>query len=365
MNFIRPNIRHMHGYSFGEQPADPTVIKLNTNEHALPPSPAVAAALARFDTADLRRYPEPTALPLRRRLADLHDLDTRQVIATRGGDELLRLLFTTCIAPDNAFGMITPGYSLYTTLARIADSRIIEYSLTAPTYDLPADLASRMNDDGIRFTCIVNPHAPSGRLYARDTIQRFLDEFRGLVLLDEAYADFVSPQHAWNSPPLLAEHDNLVILRSLSKGYALAGLRVGYGLGQADLIDTLVSKTRDSYNLDAIAQCLALAALDDQTHARASWETVRQARESLRDRLQQLGFQIPASETNFLLARLPAHLTNLTAQAVYQALKARGILVRWFDQPDIRDALRITVGNAEENARLLATLQTILHDDTE
>lgn len=354
--FLRRHIAEMRGYAYGAQPLDPEVVKLNTNENPGPPAPGVAALLRTLDVESLRRYPEATAAAFRRLAAEYHGLAPGQVIATRGGDELLRLLFTSCMEPGAGFGMVTPGYSLYPVLAAIQQCEVIEFPL-GEDFALPADLAARMNARGVRMTCISNPHAPSGHYFTREEIEHFLDRFDGLLLLDEAYADFVEPAIAWGAAELVRERDQLVVLRSLSKGYSLAGLRFGYGLGPADLLRGISEKTRDSYNLDAISQQLAVAALRDRAHAERNWRLVRRRRAELRRGLQQLGFSVPPSQGNYLLAFAPA---GVQAGELQLALQRRKLLVRWFDEPRISGALRITVGREEEQARLLECLAELL-----
>ena len=350
--FLRPNIAEMQGYAYGEQPQDPADLKLNTNENPYPPSPEVARLLQKLDARQLSRYPEPTALLFRRIAAKLHEVYPEQIIATRGGDELLRLLFTTCMNPGDSFGMTTPGYSLYPALAAVQDCKLIEFPL-CPDFALPADLAQQMNRQQISLTCLSNPHAPSGTYFTREKITAFLDQFEGLLLLDEAYVDFVDPDLAWSSIDLLRERDNLVLLRSLSKGYSLAGLRFGYGIGPQDLIQAMLEKTRDSYNLDLISQALACVAIGDQQHVRQNWQLLRRNRVLLTEELQKLGFRVAPSEGNYLLALVPE---GQSAEQLYLALKRQKILVRWFREPRISQALRITVGTDEENARLIQYL---------
>lgn len=350
--FLRHNIASMQGYAYGEQPEDPGLLKLNTNENACPPAPGVRELLAGFDAELLRLYPSPTALGFRHLVAELLGIGARQIIATRGGDELLRLLFTSCMNPGDRFGMVTPGYSLYPSLAAVQGCELVRFPLNRD-FSLPADLAGQMNRQQIRMTCLINPHAPSGHYYSEAEIRAFLDAFEGLLLLDEAYVDFVDPQLAWPGTRLLAGRDQLVILRSLSKGYSLAGIRLGYGVGPESLIQAITEKTRDSYNLDSLSQAIGMAAIQDREHAENSWRTVRQNRAQLRESLQQLGLVVPPGQGNFLLAFVPE---AESAEPLYRALRQDGILVRWFDEPGIRQALRITVGRPAWHARLLESL---------
>ena len=358
MSYERSNIRDMAGYVWGEQPEDPGQCKLNTNENPYPPSPQVAAALRAFDAAHLRTYPQPTADRLRTQLAKLHGLDRDGVLVTNGGDEALRLAITTFAAPGTPLGCAHPSYSLYPVLAQIQDAPLLQASY-ADDWTLPKGFADQANAAGARLTCLVNPHAPSGRLMDVDQCARLAAELDGVLLLDEAYADFIDPALGYDSASLLRDFDNLLILRSFSKGYSLAGLRLGYLLGQPTLIAPLLTKTRDSYNVDAISQALGLAALSDPTYAEDTWARVRQERERLRDGLAQLGLPAPPSQANFLLASVPA-AAKLPASELYAALKAQGILVRHFNAPKLCGKLRITVGAPQQNQRLLRALRGLL-----
>jgi histidinol-phosphate aminotransferase len=238
-------------------------------------------------------------------------------------------------------------------LAEIQASPVVSVP-ASDDFGIPKDFAARMNAQGVNLSLLVNPHAPSGRLVTRDEIAKIAQELEGVLLVDEAYIDFVDPELDHNLLPLLKTHDNVLMLRTLSKGYSLAGLRYGYGLGCESLIAPLLTKTRDSYNVDAIAQRVATAALHDQAHARSSWERVRAERSRLREALLGLGFKVPGSQSNFLLATVPHGKIALDLQ---RALEARGLLVRHFAEPRLDDALRITVGTPEQNNRLLTALR--------
>ncbi|MFW6094169.1 MAG: histidinol-phosphate transaminase [Pseudomonadota bacterium] len=358
MSYERDNIRRMQGYAWGEQPDDGDTIKLNTNENPYPPSPRVRAALAAFDTDLLRRYPQPTADPLRDRLADLHELERAHVVVTHGGDEALRLAMTTFVDPGATFTMAEPSYSLYPVLAQVQDARTFTLPLDA-RWRLPGEAASRLNEAGARLTCLVNPHAPSGTLSSAADIAALARALDGVLLVDEAYVDFVDPELGHDLTPLVRRLPNLLLLRTFSKGYGLAGLRLGYLLGAPSLIAPIITKTRDSYNVDAISQALGEAALEDRAHAEETWRSVRASRAVLAQRLARLGLEVTPSQANFLLARVPDS-TRATAAGLYRHLKARGVLVRYFDVPGLDDRLRISVGSESENRRLIDVLAEAL-----
>jgi histidinol-phosphate aminotransferase len=357
MGYERANIADMHGYVPGKQPTSSETIKLNTNENPYPPCEAVLRELTAIPADALRRYPPPTAEVFRERAAALHGLRKDQVVACNGGDELLRLAVTTFVEPGAPIGVIEPSYSLYPVLAQIHDSPVVRAD-AEPDWSWPADLAERMNREGVQLLLIVNPHAPSGALAPVAKIADLVRDFRGVLLVDEAYVDFVDPELGYDVVGLIANHDNLLVLRSLSKGYSLAGLRFGYGLGAASLIAPLLWKTSDSYNIDAIAQRLATAALDARDQASETWRKVRRERERVGTALQRLGFSLAAaSQSNFVLATVPA---GASAPTLLQALEQRGVLVRYFAEPRLLASLRITIGTPEQNDRLLALLGELL-----
>ena len=355
MSYERGNVARMAGYVYGEQPDGSDIVKLNTNENAYPPSPAVAEALAGFDVAKLRRYPPAAADDLRRVLAGRLGTEPGNVVATNGGDEGLRLAITTFVDPGAVLGLAEPSYSLYPVLAAVQDCTVANVPLDAD-WKPPADLARRLNDAGSRLTCLVNPHAPSGVLLDGATIARIATELDGVLLVDEAYVDFADPERGHDLVPLIRHHDNLLLLRTLSKGYSLAGLRVGFLIGDAGLVEPIRVKTRDSFNVGTLAQSIAIAALSDPDHAKRSWRAIRSERTRLADSLRTQGWFVPESQANFVLARKPR------AADVYRSLRERGIFVRYFDQPRLADCLRITVGRDDENDKLLGAIAAIAAD---
>jgi histidinol-phosphate aminotransferase len=352
VSYERSNIQSMSGYVPGEQPADPEVIKLNTNENPYPASPAVAAALAEIRIQDLRRYPSPTAQRFRQLAADYHGLDSDNILPTNGGDELLRLAITTFAGPGEMVGVAEPSYSLYPVLTDIQDCKLLPVPLL-DDWTLPANFTAILNDAGARLAILVNPHAPTGMLMPAAELMAIADSFRGVLLVDEAYVDFVDPDKGYDLTPAIKELDNLLLLRTLSKGYSLAGLRFGYGIGAASLLAPMMFKTRDSYNTDYIAQHLACAAIESVDNARATWKLVRDERRRLAAELDRLGLPCLPSQTNFLLAQCRS---TEVALSIYGGLKQQGILIRYFAQDRLRDKLRITVGTPQQNQRLLDCL---------
>ncbi|HEX7477274.1 MAG TPA: histidinol-phosphate transaminase [Polyangiales bacterium] len=357
MGYERPTIARMHGYTPGKQPASTDTIKLNTNENPYPPSDAVMRALHAVSAEALRRYPEPSAERFRELAAQVHGVMPAQLVAVNGGDELLRMVVTTFVEPGAPIGVLEPSYSLYPVLAEINASPVVRVP-ARDDFAVPDDFAERLNEAGVKLALLVNPHAPSGRLAGRAQLARLARAFRGVLLIDEAYVDFVDPELAHDLLPMVREHDNVLFLRTLSKGYSLAGLRFGYGIGCESLIEPLMGKTRDSYNVDVVAQALAHAALTDRASAAGTWQRVRQERTRVTEALRALGCRVADSHSNFVLAELPGKAPK--AVDLQAALEARGVLVRYFAQPRLYDSLRITIGTPAQNDRLLTLLHELL-----
>lgn len=353
MPYERANIQKMSGYTPGEQPGKASVIKLNTNENPYPPPEAVMAALRDIPADALRRYPPPMADEFRSIAAEVHGVQPENIIATNAGDELLRLAITTFVEPGRPIGTAEPSYSLYPVLADIHGSPTVRIPLN-DDWSLPQDFVMRTNDAGVQLTFIVNPHAPSGVLIRVEKLARLAADLAGVLLVDEAYVDFADPGLNHDATTLIKQFGNVILLRTLSKGYSLAGLRFGYGLACGGLIEPMLTKTKDSYNTDAVSQRLAVAALQSRDAARKSWDAVRAERERVVRELAAMGLHCPPSESNFVLATTPG---ESDARGLYESLKRRSIYVRYFDQDRLRDKLRITIGTPEQNDALLAALK--------
>lgn len=355
MTFERPNIEAMEGYMPGEQPAGADVVKLNTNENPYPPGPKVEECLTNIAVNSLRRYPPPLANSFRLAAAERHQVSPENIIPTNGGDEFLRLVMTTFVDAGDVIAVTKPSYSLYPVLAEIQDSKLMEISLE-DDWSMPANFAAKLNELNAKLAIIVNPHAPTGSLLDTSYLAEIAREYRGVLLVDEAYVDFIDPALNYDSIPLIEQFPNILFLRSLSKGYSLAGLRFGYGIGPEQLISPMMYKTRDSYNTDFIAQKLATAAILDITYARNTWDRVRASRQKLAKELSELGILSLPSQANFLLCEIPE---SPGALALYRDLKAQNILVRYFDQDRLRNKLRISIGNDKENQRLISAIRQI------
>lgn len=345
----RPTVAHMAGYTPGEQPKPgERVIKLNTNENPYPASPRVFDAIRSVGADALRRYPSPLADDFRRTAARVHGVSPEQILAGNGSDDLLQIALRTYCGPGDVLASPEPTYSLYPVLAELADVRFHTVAWEAG-WALPVEALLAIGPRAIFFA---NPNAPSGTCVPAAEVSALAARTEALVLVDEAYVDFAD--HTCLG--LLPQHENVLVTRTLSKGYGLAGLRFGYAIGHPSVIAQM-AKVKDSYNCDAIAIAAACAALDDQDYARAQWTLVRAERARVTSALTSRGFVVSSSQANFVLATTPQALPALAA---YKALKAGGILIRFFDRPGLNDKLRITIGTPEENDALIAALDAML-----
>lgn len=355
MTFVRPHIQRMEGYTYGEQPSDRTIIKLNTNENPYPPSPTIKAFLDGLDVETLRLYPDPTASTLRSVIADHHGLKPDQVVITNGADEGIRLAMTTFVGKGDVVSVTEPGYTLYEVVAGIHDAHIYRTFLSRD-WQLPTNCTRDWEEHNVKLAVLVNPHAPTGVYFDESEIRTLAKEHKGILLLDEAYVDFVDPSVAFDSTKLFAEFPNILILRTFSKGYSLAGLRVGYLLGDSELLDPILFKTRDSYNVDLVAQQLALCAFQDKACLRENAEKVRNERTRLTNMARQLGYRVPDAETNFILIEHPSHKS---VEDLVMCLREHKILVRYFNTPTLRHCLRVTIGTADQNDIFLSALAKV------
>jgi histidinol-phosphate aminotransferase len=345
VRYLRKNIEAMAGYTPGEQPgAAERVIKLNTNENPYPPSPHAVQALREVPADRLRRYPDPMANKVRDIVAKMYGVERENVLCGNGSDELLTLVVRAFVGEGEALAYPTPTYSLYPVLAEIQNCRAVEIP-TGRRFEMPGEKLMRVK---ARAMILCNPNAPTGVFTPVETIDRMAGRFKGVVVVDEAYVDFASD----NAMGLATKRPNVIVLRTLSKSYSLAGLRFGYAVGAPELIKGL-EKVKDSYNVDAVSAEVAAAALSDQDWMRANVEEVCAERARLVPLLTELGFDVTPSEANFILARVPGGDGRLW----YEGLKGRGILVRWWNLPRLADKLRISVGTPDENDALLAELK--------
>lgn len=342
-----PHVAKLHAYTPGLQPAESGWVKLNTNECPYPPSPRVAEALRREigeDGAALRLYPNPASAPLRATVARLHGVAPESVCIGNGSDDILNLLVRAFCGGNSAAGYTVPSYSLYPVLVGMQDgvSEIIPFdrSMRLPVERLAASRA--------RILFLTSPNAPTGVAFSNADLERLLAAFAGILVVDEAYAPFAEA----DAVPLLARHPRLVVTRTLSKAYALAGIRVGYALADPAVIGVL-DRLRDSYNVNRLSQAAALAAVGDEEHLRANVARVKATRDRfLGDLTGRRGWFTYPSQANFLFTE-PRDARGQTgpavARAAYDFLCARKVLVRHFPSHALTASfLRITVGTDPE-----------------
>ena len=341
-SYFRPEIDALAGYTPGEQPKIPDLVKLNTNENPYPPSPRVRTAVAEFATQSLRLYPDPTADALRDAIARRAGCRRENVICGNGSDDLLTMIFRAFTDPRRPMAMPDPAYSLYPVLAAMqgAESRLIPLT---EEFALPDDFSEQAK--GANLLAFPRPNAPTGMSFSRDAMERICRSFDGIVLIDEAYADFADD----NCLDFAARFDNVIVMRTFSKSYSLAGLRLGYAVSSAAIIDGLM-KLKDSYNTDRLSQTIALAAFEDRDYLAECTAKVRATRARLTAALRELGFRVPDSQANFVFAAPPGG----DGGAYFEYLRRNAVIVRHFPAPRTRAFTRITIGTDPEIDRLLA-----------
>ena len=341
---IRKSVQELEAYTPGEQPKVDGLIKLNTNENPYPPSPAVARALAECAVDALRLYPDPVCLALRERISALHGCSVENVFVGNGSDEVLRVCMRAFTQAGGSAAAFDPSYSLYPVLAAAEEVafRGIPLADGFAWAEPPADLAASL-------FIIANPNAPTGVVYPLETLRAFCQRFPGVVLLDEAYADFSEGRAA---TPLATSMPNVLACRTLSKSFSLAGLRLGYAVGSVPLIEALY-KIKDSYNVDRLAQMVALAAMGDLPWMEGNARRIIATRQRLAGVLEKRGFRVVPSASNFLFVEPPPGLSAVT---LFAELRAKKILVRYFPGSRTGNHLRVTIGTDPQMDAFLAAL---------
>jgi histidinol-phosphate aminotransferase len=365
--FIRPLVQRLHPYVPGEQPKVEGLIKLNTNENPYPPSPKVLADIKAAVDGRLRLYPNPSSELLRDKLAKFHGCKAENIIVGNGSDELLALAVRAFVEPvgqaqnwvksrllgKSYVQYFHPSYSLYPVLAAIHGARTNAAPLNLD-FQMPSQKElkrGRQWDFQAALTFVTTPNAPTGSGNATAQLQELCAAQKGVVVLDEAYADFAKE----NALMLALKFPHVLVARTFSKAYSLCFQRVGYYVGARDLIAAL-QKIRDSYNVNGLGQIAALATLEDLPYYRANFRRIIGARQQLSYALAELGFQVFPSQANFIMVRPP----RFPATTWLQKLRDRKILVRWFDDPVLRGYLRISIGTPEDVAALVKAAETIL-----
>jgi histidinol-phosphate aminotransferase len=363
-SLFRPDIDRIEGYTPGEQPQESGWIKLNTNENPYPPSPAVRAAVIAAAEGRLNVYPDPLASALRKKVAVLFGVDPEWVLPGNGSDECLTLITRAFVGSGELVTFPYPSYILYETLADLQGGRHERLRLNADwswNEDLTRPVIERS-----KLTFVPNPNSPSGNAWSRAEIRKLIPP-RGMLVLDGAYADFADDPDRID---LLSEPDGagerVILSRTLSKSYSLAGVRFGFVVAHPDVIHGL-RKVKDSYNCNTLSLAAALAALNDQAWMRANVERIRTTRSRLTGALRACGFHVVDSQANFIWATRPQAGQGPSHREIYQRLKDRKILVRYMRFPDANpnaateiDGLRITVGTDGEINGLLSNLKDVL-----
>jgi histidinol-phosphate aminotransferase len=347
---VQTVIRNMEGYVPGEQPkSSERVIKLNTNENPYPPPESVLRAIRARVDENLRRYPDPSSSPVRHAAARAYGFNPEQILVGNGSDDLLNIITRTFTAPGRTMAVPYPTYSLYSTMAAIQNARFVT---------VPWDSGGRLPVEALQATdpalvFVARPNSPSGHSVALEDVSRLCEALpRVAVVLDEAYADFGED----NGFPLLQDHPNLIVTRTFSKGQSLAGLRIGLAFTSPEFAYQM-HKVRDSYNVDALAQAGAVAVLENLEDYTPIIRKIVEQRERLSTELTARGFQVSPSQGNFLLVKVPPGANN--GFDWKEKLKDRGILVRYFDRPGLRDKLRISIGTPHEINTLLREIDII------
>jgi len=352
--FWSPVVQTLTPYIPGEQPQLQRLVKLNTNESPYGPSTKALAAIESQNTADLRLYPDPEGAALKRAIAKLHNVGPQQVFLGNGSDEVLAHIFAGLLKQSKPIHFPDITYSFYPVYCKLFG---IDYQTVPLNEKFEINTADyKTPNGGIIFP---NPNAPTGRSIPRSEIEALLARNKdSVVVIDEAYVDYGTE----SCIPLLCGDkcpENLLVVHTLSKSRALAGLRVGFAVGHPDLIEGLerVKNSFNSYPLGRLAQAGAIAAIEDQAHLEETSAKVVQTRAKLIEQLNAFGFETLPSTANFIFTRHPQH----AGAKLYQALRDRGIIVRHFKSPRIEEFLRITIGTDEQSGELVTALKEILN----
>jgi histidinol-phosphate aminotransferase len=336
----------MAGYVPGEQPRGGSIIKLNTNENPYPPSPRVFEAIQAALTGDrLRKYPDPMGLAFRQAAGRVHGVNPDSILIGNGSDDILTIVTRAFVPEDGLVVSMTPSYILYRTLAELQNAKFQAVPYAAG-WRLPKNWPVKQAN----LTLLTSPNSPSGTTLTRAEIEGLIKQLDGPVVIDEAYVAFADSDNLD-----LARRPNVIVARSFSKAYSLAGMRFGYAIADPTLVRELI-KVKDSYNCDVLSLAAATAAIEDQGYLETTRAKILASRSRLAGELTSLGFDVCPSEANFLWCRR----TDRPVKPLYEELKRRNILVRYMHYDGYGDGLRISVGTEEEIDRLLHQLDDIL-----
>lgn len=344
-------LKNIKPYTPGEQPKDKKYIKLNTNENPYPPSPRVIEAIIQVTDESLRLYPDPVCDLLRESIAAYYKVKKEQVFAGNGSDELLAFAYPAFFEPAGKpilFAEIT--YSFYPAYAQLFNTnfQLIEVD---DEFNIPAEGYLQENGGII----IANPNAPTGRGISLTTIKTILQRNKdSVVIIDEAYIDFGGE----SAIGLINDYPNLLVIQTMSKSRSLAGLRIGFAIGNEELIEgiTRIKDSINSYTLDRLALAGAVEAIKDDTYFQETRAKIIKTRERIANRLKEIGFQVIPSQANFIFISHPQY----PGSTLFQQLREKGILVRYFNKPKIDNFLRVTIGTDAEMDKLLETFAAIV-----
>ncbi len=347
-SLVRPAIAKLAGYVPGEQPQAGKWIKLNTNENPYPPSPAVARAIAATaEGRTLAKYPDPMATVFRMRAAEVLGVDPDWILCGNGSDDILTILVRTFVGDGEWMRIAYPTYILYRTLAGLQGAHCEEVMYERDFFLSDAFAAPR---DGLRLAFLANPNSPSGTVLPPERVLELAERLPCPLVVDEAYGDFADT----NCLDVVKQCERVIVTRSFSKSYALAGLRFGFAVARPEIIAEL-RKVKDSYNCDALSIAAATAAIDDQAWLASNRAKIIATRQRLSEAMRALGYDAVESQANFVWCTHPER----PHKPVYEALKARQILVRLMHYAGWGDGLRISVGTDDEIDAFLAIMKTL------
>ena len=341
---LNPHIANLAPYVPGEQPQDKKYIKLNTNENPYPPAPGVEDVIRNFDFNAARKYPDPLSTKLREAIAERFGFTADNIVVGNGSDEILRMICHAFPTSGDNVGQLEPSFTFYPVLNQMFGLNTVRFPVNNEGQPVkPLEL------DNVSLFFLANPNPPYGTPYAPAWIAEVAENNpECLIVVDEAYADFADE----NCLELVHKYQNIALSRTFSKSHSLAGMRIGYAIGNEWLIEAMM-RVRDIYNVNALSQAAALAAFQDAEYTRECAKKIRATRERTITEMQKLGFEISSSAGNFFFARCD------NAAEIYQQLRDNGILVRYFSTPPVDSGLRITIGTDEEMDQLLAVLQSL------
>ncbi len=348
MTYFRPEIDAMQGYTPGEQPQAGKFIKLNTNENPYPASPAVRQAISAVLDRGLARYPDPLATGFRRRAGEVLSVDPDWILCGNGSDDILTIVTRALVGQGQWLRLPYPSYILYKTLARLQGAEGEEVHFAAD-WSLGDNFSAPRAD--LKLAFLPNPNSPSGTVLSPERILELADRLPCPLLVDEAYVDFADD----NCLRLVAENEKIMVSRTLSKSYALAGLRFGFLVAQPQIIHNLI-KVKDSYNCDALSIAAATAAIDDQAWLADNRAKILATRDKLTRGMRELGFASVDSQANFVWSPHP----RVPVRTLYEQLKSQQVLVRYMDYAGWGDGLRISVGSDDQIDACLGLLRSMV-----